>query len=344
MKIARATLAAGALGALAALSVAAVPGAMLEQAVSASGLPAVIAAAEPPLGMTARIALALAAGLVVAGVARLLLLVILGDSAEGAAVEARDDAPAPPSIRRADAHPDAPPRPPLLATRDLGTPFLEVRAGGKPDEDDAPLPALPEPVPLTAPVIDADARPLPLGPAVPRPAANDLPPLQVREAPSEPEWSPPPAAHQGPPPERPLPEDFDQPLAAFDPQAIPAEPMAPPLSLKPLRRPVAVPSLYDANDRLAIFEQHPPFRRPAPAPPPSLRPLPRDEAPAAPPPEREASVHALLERLERGAMARGLITGSERHDPPAPPAPTPAPAERGLEEALVTLRNLARRA
>lgn len=53
-------------------------------------------------------------------------LFLLGDRAIVVEKSAGDDAP--PVLRRADAHPDAPARRPLSASRELGTPFLEVRA------------------------------------------------------------------------------------------------------------------------------------------------------------------------------------------------------------------------
>lgn len=170
----------------------------------------------------------------------------------GAMRRGADEAPV---LRRADAHPDAPSRPPLFAMRDLGTPFLEVRASERCPVSAAPAPIEPAPLPV----------------------------------------------------ERALPRDLSQPLAAFDPGAIRDVPLAPPAKL------------------------------------PSLRPRPRDERITRP--ETEASIHALLDRLERGMIRRGLAAGMER---------TPAAAhhaasdrrrtERALEASLATLRNLARTA
>jgi hypothetical protein len=125
--------------------------------------------------------------------------------------------------------------------------------------------------------------------------------------------------------EQELPTDFDQPLSAFDPAAIPAVPRTAPVPLAPLRR-TPRPSIFDESERFEIFELTPPVRRHVP------------EAPAAAPrerivrPETDASIHALLDRLERGVADKGLA-----------PTHQPKAAERGLEEALVTLRNLARR-
>lgn len=282
MKPPIAPLGAAVLGGLAVLGVLAMPGAMLETLVTDSGLPSVIAAAEAPLGMTARIAVALGTGLFCASFAWLLLFVLLGGG-DPAGEDVRpgsrfDDLPTP-IVRRADAHPDAPPRPPLRAARDLGTPFLDVRASAEPEP--------------SAPIADGEALT-----------------------------------------ERPLPVDFDQPLAAFDPQAIPEIPLPAPLSLKPLRR-APVPAPAADREDFAIFDSTPPVRRPGP--PPSLRPRPREDTAARP--ESEVSINALLDRLERGARRQGLSGGAENR---AAPAHTPPP-ERGIEDALVTLRNLARR-
>jgi hypothetical protein len=205
----------------------------------------------------------------------------------GKTAEVEAEMPHTPVIRRADAHPDAPPRPPLLATRDLGTPFLEVRAA---DNDGG--------------------------------AHQDTEEVAAR-APLFPE----------PPVEQPLPRDLNQPLAAFDPQAVPQRPRPKPVPIAPLRR-TPRPAIFDEGERFEVFELTPPVR-PKPAPQPAMR-MP---APAEPivRPETDASVHALLERLERGVVRKGLASGMEKQV-------HPRDAERGLEDALVTLRNLARRA
>jgi hypothetical protein len=161
----------------------------------------------------------------------------------------------PPVLRRADAHPDAPSRPPLLAMRDLGTPFLEIRA-------------------------------------------SETRPVSAAAAPIEPALLP---------VERALPRDLSQPLAAFDPGAIRDVPLAAPARL------------------------------------PSLRAKPRDERITRP--ETEASIHALLDRLERGMIRRGLATGMERTPTAAHRSPSDhRRAERAVEDALATMRNLARTA
>ncbi|MES2445003.1 MAG: hypothetical protein V4574_19430 [Pseudomonadota bacterium] len=295
MNLPIAPLAAALLGTAAAAACALMPGAMLEGLVTASGLPAVLAAAEPPLGTTARFAIAGGAGGLVAVFGWLILFLLLGTRGitAGRSKPVEADAVFTPVLRRADAHPDAPPRPPLLATRDLGTPFLEVTARSPVDAESG----------------ERDSRPLFVAEPEPEPVAAEVPEEQD------------------------LPLDLEQPLAAFDPQAIREAPMPPPVTLPPLR-PVARPAVFDTSERFETFELTPIRRTP---PPPRLTPAPRQREEAITRPETEATIHALLDRLEKGVVKRGIASGSE--------APrTPREAERGLEEALVTLRNLARRA
>lgn len=278
------------------------PAASLEHLVLASGLPAVLSAAEPPLGMTARLMLGAGAGGLVALFTWFALFLMLGT--RGFTIGKTGTAEDVPQLRRADAHPDAPARAPLLATRDLGTPFLEVTAQPKGEAKADPFERVEAIEPLFAP------EPV----AVPTtPVAEDPAPIEARD----------------------LPLDLEQPLAAFDPDAIPSRPMPPPVSVPPLR---PRPAVFDSSERFETFELTPMRRSP---PPPKLRPAPRPE-PAAKDepiatPKTDATIHALLERLEKGVVRRGIATGPE-------PEANPRETERGLEDALVTLRNLARRA
>lgn len=96
-----------------------VPSDLLERGVIASGIPAVLAAAEPPLGFTARIAL----GLVFGGLAAGLIWLALTALGEGREMDLHKWVG-----RLKRARNDAAPRPPLFANRDLGTPFLDVKA------------------------------------------------------------------------------------------------------------------------------------------------------------------------------------------------------------------------
>lgn len=213
-----------------------VQGAVLDRLVMASGLPAVIAAAEPPLGITARAVLITLGG----GFMGLLVWFALSPLVGGKRVtlhwpagsrgdEGESDAP--PVLRRGDAHPDAPPRAPLFAHRDLGTPFLDIHARMVAGPLDAPVGALPDD-------------------------------------------------------ERAVPDDLDLPLSAFDPDAFAAANGAP----VPLPR-------FAPGERIETFELTPIVRgRPDPvAVPTPLRPAARDT---------EATITALLERLERGVSNR----------------------------------------
>lgn len=109
-------------GVAAAAILALLPTATLEQLVWSSGVGALVPAAQPPLGVTARALLAMAAGLGLGAVAWSALFLLFGP---GGFVDLRARNPGEPSVRRADAHPDAPPRRPMTAA-DLGTPLMEV--------------------------------------------------------------------------------------------------------------------------------------------------------------------------------------------------------------------------
>lgn len=189
------------LAALAALSAGfvafAMPDPVFSGLVEASRLPDLVAAARPPLGDTARSA-AIAAAALGTFTAVWALMALLGRR------PARPEAIPEPAIqvprqRRADAHPDAPPRPPLLA-RDLGEPLEldEVAHGSAEDTpfeeafeeaDHRPLPGFliaQEPELEPEPVAEAEAQPIEsLEPA--EPAEPELEPEPVAEAGPEPE-------------------------------------------------------------------------------------------------------------------------------------------------------------
>lgn len=130
---------------LAAMSVAfvvwAMPDAFFAGAVSLTGLPALVPAAAPPLGDTARIGVALVAALATFA-AVWLVLRALGDPGRIRRVaRPHPEMAGAPKLRRADVHPDAPPRRPLFARHELGTPLDErvfeaapAHAGDAPEE------------------------------------------------------------------------------------------------------------------------------------------------------------------------------------------------------------------
>lgn len=98
----------------------------LESAVWTTGVAALVPAAAPPLGTTARALLALGSGALVAALLWSSLFLLFGPGGVFAKTIPREDGV--PVIRRADAHPDAPPRKPMSAA-DLGTPMMEVGVG-----------------------------------------------------------------------------------------------------------------------------------------------------------------------------------------------------------------------
>ncbi|MEG3176007.1 hypothetical protein U1872_07185 [Sphingomonas sp. RB3P16] len=151
-----APLVAGIIGVLTAAMFALVPIDLLESMVVDSGIAAVLPAAAPPLGLTARAALVLLCGGGIALVAWFGLFLLFG-SRTIVLQRARKGDDEAPVLRRADAHPDAPSRRPLFANTDLGTPFLEVRAPAHRRETPA---AETPPVALT-PFDDAPERALP---------------------------------------------------------------------------------------------------------------------------------------------------------------------------------------
>lgn len=145
-------------GAIVAATFALIPGALLEDWVWRSGIPALLPVAAPPLGTTARAVLALAGGTLVAAVSWSALYLLFGP---GGLLAPRTSVNAGPVVRRADAHPDAPPRRPMTAA-DLGTPLMEVAAPPPPVRD---VPAdLDQPMSAFDPAAIPD---VPLTPSVP---------------------------------------------------------------------------------------------------------------------------------------------------------------------------------
>ena len=153
-----------AVAALAGLSVGFVAFAMPEEIfsglVTATRLPEFVAAAQPPLGSTARLLAVGASALVTFGLVFSLLRALdrLPSGRRPSPVEREEEEA--PRLRRADAHPDAPSRRPLLARDELGEPDAEPepdiyrdQAPETPVAEASPLPAflVAEPEPVAAP-------------------------------------------------------------------------------------------------------------------------------------------------------------------------------------------------
>jgi hypothetical protein len=128
----------------------AMPGDLLDRLSEASGLPSLIGAAAPPLGMKARLALGVA-GAGGAFIIVFALLRLLGREparkAPAAPVEIVEPGELPPRLRRRDVHPDAPARRPISAARDLGEPVPAAA------EDRSP------PVPESTPAAEIEPAP-----------------------------------------------------------------------------------------------------------------------------------------------------------------------------------------
>lgn len=287
---------AGLLAALTGMAVLAAPTSLLEAFALDSGIAAIVAAAEPPLGLTARLALTvLAAGGVFA--AAWVLLDLFGPGR-------RLNVTLPDRMIR-----DV--REPVRAARDLGMPFLEVKAKAAraapraPADVERPLPKdLDLPLsfydPGAVPAVPAD--PVPLVPALARPKAEDDAALELTVRAPEPEI----AAEPIPPIEEPAPA----PVHAAEP----ATPVEVPLPIKP-----AAPA-----ERWEVVE--------LPTPPVTRAPA-RTERPS------EATIQALLARLERGMADKAT---------PAAPAPAEPPRQTvaaaswpSLTDTLGELRALA---
>ena len=121
-------------GVLAAIIFVAMPAAMLESLVWNSGVAALLPVAAPPLGVTARALLALGSGVLFAAVTWAALYLLFGP---GGFLVKPVRSEGVPVIRRADAHPDAPPRRPM-SSADLGMPLMEVVMPPAPER---PIPA-----------------------------------------------------------------------------------------------------------------------------------------------------------------------------------------------------------
>ncbi len=241
-------------GAGAALAVLSAPVGMLEMLVSSAGISEALPAAAPPLGLSARLLIAGFAAAMAVGIAWAVTGYDHSASGKGAAKGDRkmgfalsklagsrlsalargrsvEPARSAPVLRRADAHPDAPARPPIFASRDFGgedifAPFpgeedVEERSVSSPSPTNLDLPRAP--APLDAVELAGIATVAPTAPA----------PMPVLAGPSfVPTFAP-------------QPEEADVPAAL--PSVVGVEPLEP----RPLdSRPLATLSLGELTERL----------------------------------------------------------------------------------------------
>lgn len=252
-------------GALVALAFLFMPIAVIEGMAVDSGIAAILTAAAPPFGLTARLTVAFFAALAAGGAIWFGLFLVFG--ARTVVVRQGSAEDGVPVLRRADAHPDAPPRRPVFANTDLGTPFLDVKADPIEESIEPAVMVAARDVPADLDTPIADYR-----------TPDDVPLLDIR----------------------PEPEAFVPPVETALPEPTPVSVLTP----------VSAP-------RFAPHERIETFGLTSSSDDEMSRPLP------------QATIHDLLERLERGVAKR---------QPEAE-----QPREQTLEETLDALRALARR-
>ena len=249
----------------------AVPQDILSRLVIATGLPSILSAAQPPLGLTARVVLAIGAAVILFGLV-FLLLRLLDRSGMSASQEKEEEAP--PRLRRRDFHPDAPAPRPISAARDLGEP-------APPEVPRATTPLwLEEAAPVVAPVIE----PEPAFEPEPGPTATFEPEPILEPEPVAEIW------HEPQPFVAPEPEPTPVPEAAFEPEPEPAPRPAPPAEM-PTSISVLMERLEQGLARRRIIEPAPVV----PAAPPRV--FPEAPGPADAPDDRLQSAIASLQRL-----------------------------------------------
>ena len=320
----------------------------LFQLLSALGLPDILSAAQPPLGLKARIATGgLFAALAFAGVYLLMRMLDRVPRKERHAFEMHGDEPAPIRLRRADAHPDNPARRPLIAGRELGEPFDELLLVEKaePVRSERPLPTF---------LVAEDEPLIPSAPLAPggfgRRAAEPDP---VEPAPVEPEAVvPEAAAAPAPAPIEPIAAASPPPSQAAAPE--PAEPFVP-----ARRRDEEVVDFMEVSDPEpefipAVAARSVPSPSFAPAvewpPEPQAAPAAGSAAPAnssaaaraaAPVAPEEESITKLMARLETGLSRRER---AQRATPGTAPAAAPDDSITDrLRSAMSDLQKLAAR-
>lgn len=364
-----------------AVGIATVPSDVLNAAVDRGGFSGILPAAASPIGATGRTIIALLAGLAIAALgfvpqAKAMLVARVDAFARRPRAAAADGEEAP-VVRRADAHPDAPPRRPIRAASDLGDPLPIF---GEEDRRSAPLPPPAErslPDDLDRPLADFDPAAVPLRPMAPpepvaplaRPAAPELakpvsepaPPRFAWLAPEEPEpvlADPAPVAD---PPrstaeiapsvtpshiEKPRLVGSTDPVTEREPLQSPPEsaPVDPsPLPLVTPAEPAAAQSSPAVSEPLPTMllgtAAEPPVETPRLATPVE----PATERNFAPAPEQieDDSIAGLLARLERGAAQRRIVAPTPVQSSAPVPTRVSDPEPVSLDETLQRLRRLA---
>ncbi len=221
----------------------AVPQDLLARAVVATGLPTLLSAAQPPLGLTARVGLAVVGAVIVFGLVFLLLRLLDRSGLDGG--EAGQDSPAAPRVRRRDGHPDAPAPRPISAARDLGEPAppRAPRSVTPPWLDEAEpagaaLAAEPEPDPAPVPeswqAPEAAVLPEPVVEVSPAPAFAPAPEPEIAEAVQPgPVSAPTPAPAPAPAPAADLPSSLSELMARLEQGLAKRRPTAPAASATP---------------------------------------------------------------------------------------------------------------
>lgn len=293
----------------------AIPQEILSRAVVATGLPRLLSAAQPPLGLTARVALAIGGAAIVFGLVFLTLRLL--DRSGLSEAEDKEENLSGPRVRRRDGHPDAPAPRPISAARDLGEP-------APPSAPHAEVPRWLDEAKLTPPSFAAETE------AEPE-AEIELEPE------SEPELLIEPEADVEAAPEvwrAPEPVVFPEVAAAYEPEPEPVLEVAPEPEPAPEIEPVA-----EAEPEL----------EPEPAPVAISAP------PSAPPAEMPTSIADLMERLEQGLARRKMIDPAPRFIetpavaeapqvfPEAAEAREPEAADDRLQSAIASLQRLAAR-
>jgi hypothetical protein len=314
---------ASAAAALAGATLFLIPVDILENAVVKAGLDTMFAPLAPPLGVKARLGMALVIAGMVFGIvlgAMTLLEALSKRPRKARAVEPEhetaDDLPPVPRARRRDRHPDAPTRAPLSPARDLGLPESAAE---------------PEPV-----VQDVAAR---LRRFRPDPAPEAAPVLSSYAEPEQAVWS--------------EPEPEAEPIVAAEPTSFEPEPGPEPLALGEAEEEPALapwtpepePEQHFAAPVAAVEEEAVPVRQPDPQPAFAER---RSAGRRREDRPHDETISELMARLERALEGPGSSLAASPAPGPTAPQVAPEEVEAGgddrLRSALEHLKRVASRA